>query len=143
MAICSNCGAETTRLRSRWIKGTQLTDQCPQCAPEEFEGKVTMPSDKKIHMGFEAHPNEYEKRYDQDGVYYVRKPEYRAEQEAHLQEIPEDEKAAQSKAAEQKRLTRRTKPMSTQEVELFLKQFQEQADEAERLSWTLPPTGSA
>lgn len=86
MAICSNCGAETKRVRSRWSpQGIQLPDECPQCAPQSF-GKFTTPFDKQPHMGWEAHPNEYERRYDGEGAYYLRKPEYRAEQEERLRQ---------------------------------------------------------
>lgn len=117
MAVCSNCGAEGNRVRSRWDDKGQLPDECPNCAPGQFE-KFTAPSDKKIWMGFEANPNEYEKRYDSEGVFYIRKPEYRAEQEAQLRSGATDDREAQLRAEERKRRERRTTPM----------------DEAERIS---------
>src|SRR5882724_8470786 len=111
MAFCSNCGADRSRVRSRWTeKGEQLPDECPNCSPDSFE-KFTAPSDKKIWMGYEAHPNEYEKQYDKDGPIFERKPEYRAEQEQKLCEQTEEEIEAQRKAEANKRAHRRTAPM--------------------------------
>jgi len=79
-------------------------------------------------MGFEANPNQYEKRYDKDGVYYIRKPEYRAEQEAQLQQPATDEREAQERAVEQKRRTRRTEPMSPSEQLAALNRAREISD---------------
>lgn len=115
MAICSNCGKEGTRIRSRWNeKGAQLPDECPSCSPDSFE-KFTAPSDKKIWMGYEAHPNEYVKRYDSDGIVYDRKEEYRKEQEVRLASETEDEKTERIRAEGIKRSTRRTHPMDDAE----------------------------
>lgn len=114
MAVCFNCGTEGVRVRSRWDgKGNRLPDECPQCSPGSFEGKFTAPSDKKIWMGYEAHPNEYVKA--EDGG-YDRKPEYRAEQEAQLALPATDEREAQARAVARKRAERRTAPMSTDEM---------------------------
>lgn len=129
MAVCSNCGAQGTRIRSRWTeKNVQLPDECPQCAPESFE-KFTAPSDKKIWMGFEAHPNEYVKKLSEDGdVVYERKPEYRAEQEQQLMEATTEEQAAQEKAVALKRATRRTMPMDEIEMAAALCKAEEIAN---------------
>src|SRR2546430_15881424 len=101
MAVCSNCGSSGPRVRSRWTeKGVQLPDECPSCSPSSFE-KFTAPSDKKIWMGYEAHPNEYTKVHAEDGgVIYNRKPEYRAEQEQKLALPATDEAEAQRRAVE-------------------------------------------
>lgn len=72
-----------------------------------------MPSDKKIWMGYEAHPNEYVK--SEDGG-FDRKPEYRAEQEARLGGGDPDDAAAQERAVEKKRTERRTRPMDSGEL---------------------------
>jgi hypothetical protein len=128
MALCSNCGSEGTRVRSRWnAEGVQLPDQCPICDPGSFE-KFTAPSDKKIWMGFEANPNEYEKRYDANGVYYVRKPEYVAEQEQRLMQATEEELEKQQRAVAQKRATRRTTPMDSAEQAAALRKAEQIAD---------------
>lgn len=125
MAICSNCGAEGSRVRSRWNdKGEQLPDECPQCDPSGFE-KFTAPSDKKIWMGYEAHPNEYEKQYDKDGLIYNRKPEYRSEQEQRLTQQTDDEREAQERAVAKKRATRRTDRMDTIELAQAMRKAEE------------------
>lgn len=111
MAKCNNCGAEGTRIRSRWREGLQLPDECPSCAPQSFE-KFSNPSDQKIWMGYEAHPNEYIRT--QNG--YDRKPEYRAEQEERLSQPTEDERSAQERVAAKKRATRRTDAMKPEEL---------------------------
>jgi hypothetical protein len=127
MAICSNCKTEGPRVRSRWTeKNVQLPDECPNCAPESF-GKVTDPSDKKPWMGWEAHPNEYEKKYDKDGLIYERKPEYRAEQEQRLMQATEEERLAQERAVEKKRKERRTTPMDSAELAAALRRAEEVA----------------
>jgi hypothetical protein len=125
MSVCSNCGAQGTRVRSRWTeKNLQLPDECPSCAPESFE-KFTAPSDKKIWMGFEAHPNEYVKA--EDGG-YDRKPEYRAEQERQMFEATEEEKERQRQAEAHKRATRRTHAMDAAEMGAALRKAEEIAD---------------
>lgn len=112
MAICQNCNAETSRVRTHWTEDGSQFDECPQCAPGSFE-KFTAPSDKKIWMGYEAHPNEYVKAGDGG---YDRKPEYRAEQEAKLTDLTEEERKAQARAIAKKRATRRTEPMTEAEL---------------------------
>jgi hypothetical protein len=112
MSVCSNCKQETTRLRTTWKEDGTCFHQCPHCAPESFE-KFTAPSDKKIWMGYEAHPNEYVKA--EDGG-YDRKPEYRSEQEQKLGEPTEEEKELQRRAEEKKRNERRITPMNEAEL---------------------------
>jgi hypothetical protein len=125
MAVCSNCQAIGPRVRSRWNeKGFQLPDECPACAPETFE-KFTAPSDKKIWMGYEAHPNEYV--HSEDGG-YDRKPEYVAEQEAKLCAETEDEKVLRLGAEAKKRATRRTEPMTPVELDHALKKASQISD---------------
>jgi hypothetical protein len=72
-----------------------------------------MPSDKKIWMGYEAHPNEYVKA--EDGG-FDRKPEYRSEQEQRLARATPEEREAQERAVANKRATRRTAPMTEAET---------------------------
>lgn len=94
-----------------------------------------MPSDQKIWMGYEAHPNEYVK--SEDGG-FDRKPEYRAEQEARLGGGDPDDAAAQERAVERKRLDRRTTPLDSVELQAALNKariianaLQEANDEAQ------------
>jgi len=129
MANCSNCGSESTRVRSRWTdKGVQLPDECPACAPQSFE-KFTAPSDKKIWMGYEAHPNEYVRAADGG---FDRKPEYRAEQEQKLCQATEDEKAREEQVAARKRANRRLTPMTAAEMTAALAKAAEIAEALRR-----------
>lgn len=111
MATCGSCGAQSTRIRSRWKDSIQLPDECPFCAPQTFE-KHTDPSVKKIWIGPEYNPNAYEKRYDEDGIYYQAKPEFTAEQEAKACLSSEEREAI-----ERKRKTRRTEPLKPESAE--------------------------
>ena len=88
-----------------------MPDECPGCAPESFE-KFTSPSDKKIWMGYEVHPNEYVRSADGG---YDRKPEYRSEQESRLCAETEEERIARVNAESKKRKTRRTREMDDSE----------------------------
>ena len=126
MTICSNCGTEVARSRLIWDKEGNQREECISCAPENFE-RFTAPSDKKPWMGWEAHPNEYEKRYDKDGLIYERKPEYRAEQEQKLRESTEEERLAQEHAIAKKRKERRTKPLDGIELAAALRRAEEVA----------------
>lgn len=121
MSICGNCKTETSRIRSRWNEDGQLPDECPNCAPGSFE-KFTTPSDKKIWMGYEAHPNEYVKA--EDGG-YDRKPEYRAEQEQKLAEATAEEQEKQRRAEAEKRAHRRTTPMDSVEYAAAMRKAEE------------------
>lgn len=63
-------------------------------------------------MGYEAHPNEYERAPDGG---WDRKPEYRAEQEEKLRQPTEEEKENLSNSIRKKRAERRTMPMTPAE----------------------------
>jgi hypothetical protein len=124
MSVCGTCKAEGTRIRTIWAEDGTQRDECPSCAPANFE-KFTVPSDKKIWMGYEAHPNEYVKA-DDGG--FDRKPEYRAEQEQKLAEATAEERETQRRAEEYKRATRRTDPMDAAEEAAALRRAEEIAD---------------
>lgn len=120
MAICGHCGAEGQRIRSRWEKDVQIPDECPSCAPQSFE-RQTDPSDKKIWIGPEVRPQDYVKTYDRDGLIYMPKPEITAELEAQAcgrnSVRNKEEQEAVRRAEAEKRNTRRTRPMTSTEVE--------------------------
>jgi len=122
MAICGTCGAETTRLRTI-VRDGGNQDECPQCCPQSF-AKATDPSDKKIWIGPEYAPNDYEKRYDSEGVYYVPKPEVTAARERRLL-VNTEEEEAYARALEKKRLEGRKHPMTPLELEQALKRADE------------------
>src|SRR6266849_6147647 len=121
MTICSNCGKETTRLRTTWAEDGSQRDECPNCEPGSFE-KFTAPSDKKLWLGWEAHPNEYVKAADGG---YDRKPEYRAEQEQRLSLPTSEEEEAQQRAVKHKRETRRTAPLNRAELSAAMRKAEE------------------
>jgi hypothetical protein len=121
MTICSNCKAEVTRSRLIWDKDGNQREECVSCAPQSFD-KVTDPSDKKIWMGYEAHPNEYV--HSEDGG-FDRKPEYRHEQEQRLMAETEEEKALRERAIAKKRAERRTEPMDSVEYHAALRKAEE------------------
>jgi hypothetical protein len=127
MAICGNCKAEGSRIITHWRENGSTYDKCQSCDPSSFE-KFTDPSDKKIWTGYEAHPNEYVKRYDSEGLIYERKQEYRAEQEQRLMEQTEEERIAQEKAVAKKRAERRTREMDRVELAAALHKAEEIAD---------------
>lgn len=115
MAICGNCGAEGARVRSRWLEGKQLPDECPQCSPGSFE-RFKSVRDGQISMGWEYMPSKYRKT--DNG--YVPTDELIADTEAELSKAcPEDEQAYQN-AVEEKRAKRRTKPMTETEKEIAI-----------------------
>ena len=124
MGICNQCGHEGTRIRSRWLEGIQLPDECPNCAPTSFE-KFSAPSDKKIWMGYEAHPNEYVRSADGG---YDRKPEYRTEQEERLRNETEEERNTRLRAESRKRSARRTAQMDSVEFHSALRRAAEIAE---------------
>ncbi len=125
MAICGTCGTVTTRIRTAFPPdGAPPRDECPSCAPSSFE-KFTAPSDKKIWMGYEAHPNEYVKSADGG---FDRKPEYRAEQEQRLREETEEERSNRLRAEAKKRAERRTDAMSPAELLSAITKAREIAD---------------
>src|ERR1700680_4330124 len=100
MSVC-DCKHEGTRIRTIWNEDGERRTECPHCAPASFE-KFTVPSDKKIWMGYEAHPNEYARAPDGG---YDRKPEYRAEFEQKMLEATEEELETQRRKEAHKRAT--------------------------------------
>lgn len=124
MATCRNCGQESLRIKTTWHEYGEPTDECSACCPQSFDSKVTDPSDKKIWMGYEAHPNEYVKA--EDGG-YDRKPEYRAEQEERLRNETEEERTNRLAAEARKRRTRRTVPLNGVELAQALRKAEKVA----------------
>lgn len=115
MAICSNCGQESKSIISRWRGSVQLPDKCKYCSPEDF-GPVKAPSEKKIWVGPEFAPNDYEWRNGEK----VMKPEAVAELESKacgMQSVAlQEELQAIEQAEAHKRATRRTKPLTPDEI---------------------------
>lgn len=122
MSVCQ-CGAESKRIRQIWLEGKLLREECPHCDPQSFE-RVQNPSEKKIWIGPEFAPNDYVKREDEFGVRYDLKPE--AARELELKHTVKsqraiDEREAVARAKAEKRRTRRTNPMTSEEIEQALR----------------------
>lgn len=123
MAICGNCGAATVRIRSI-MRADGWRDECPGCAPQSFE-KQTDPSDKKIWIGPEYAPNDYERVNGELRM----KPHAVAELEESAAgrksvAYTEEQKAVE-RAKEEKRASRRTTPLDSIEQILALKRIDE------------------
>jgi len=117
MAICGNCGAQSSRVRSRWTeKGVQLPDQCPSCAPESMHDPFKSVRDGQIAMGWEYMPQMYRKT--DNG--YVAKDELLADTEAQATKQSDEDIAAENAALAKKRAMRRTKPLSSAEIEIAI-----------------------
>jgi len=107
--LCANCGEETSRGKVTYDeKGEKVGERCPQCAPEEFDSPFRAPSDQKIYAGPDAMPNMYTR--DAEGVYHA-KDELIADTAAQWESGP-TERARAHKAA-----TRRTEPLTPEEIE--------------------------
>lgn len=120
MAVCNTCKTETARVRTVF-RGAESVDECPNCAPAAFEGRFADPSTKKIWIGPEFAPKDYEWR---DGQLQMT-AEAVAELESRACGIKsvraQEEKAAEEKAIEHKRRHRRTAPLTQVEIEAALR----------------------
>lgn len=138
MAVCGTCKSETPRVRTLFTDrgGIPLkvpVDECPHCAPDGFGERFTMPSDKRLAMGWEAYPKDYEKRENPQGGYlYAEKEEATADLEARLSARPPEEIEAYNKALERRRAYGRKKPMTAVEIEQVKNRFGPQFEEEHR-----------
>jgi hypothetical protein len=109
MSACRGCGAKALRTSARYIGKTLLSEVCPSCAPEQFAGvKVTDPTDRRIWAGHEAEPDKYYAADDQG----VKRAKDELRQDTwDAMNIDEEEQAR-----ELKRRTRRTEPMTQDEI---------------------------
>ena len=106
--VCGNCGAETSRGGVTFdIRGNPVRERCMYCAPEEFDSAFRDPTDNRIYSGPEAFPHLYKR--DKDDVYQA-KDELIADT-ADLWDTGPTEQAIRHKQA-----TRRTEPMSADEI---------------------------
>lgn len=106
MAKCDGCGAETTRYRTNFDrKGNVIGGECASCKPENF----TDPFDPfdRIASGPEAMPHMYKR--DSNGV-------YQAKDELIADTVAGWDKGPTERAIERKRATRRTTPMTEEEI---------------------------
>jgi hypothetical protein len=116
MAICGNCGADTTRHRVKYLGNTE-THECDKCAPGSFD-----PQWKHAVgvMGWEAYPDKYTKITLPDGrTGYKATDEMIADTEAKLKNPPVA-MAEEKRALEKRRANVRRTPMTSRELEIAL-----------------------
>ncbi len=105
---CGSCGVDTSRGKKVFDeKGNVRSEVCPSCSPEQFEGGVTDPSDKKIYSGPQAMPNLYTR--DAEGTYH-------AKDELISDTVQNWDHGPTAKAEAKKRATRRTEPLTAVEL---------------------------
>lgn len=112
MAKCGGCGNVTARVRrtmtdnGRLLPEDRQQEVCPKCAPEEFMEQAFNPFDRVV-LGPEADPKEYRK--NKDGAFEMK--------DEALQDLASKwDKGPSFEAMEKKRRTRRTAPMSEEEL---------------------------
>jgi hypothetical protein len=106
--LCANCGVLTSRGTVTFdVKGDALYERCQQCAPEEFDTPFRDPTDNRIYTGPQAMPNRYKR--DKNDVYQAT-DELIADTAALWDGGPTE------RAIRHKQATRRTEPMSAEEI---------------------------
>lgn len=114
MTVCK-CGAETTRLRQVWDQGQVTDEYCPTCRPDAFD-RQTMPSDKKMWMGWEVDAQHYKRVYDKDGPIMMPSDSVLHDLEEQVSKRPDEDVEAEQKAIAKKRANRRLEPMDSGEL---------------------------
>ena len=108
MAKCRGCGAEERfTLTTLDEKGNLAREECKQCRPDLFDGAKRVPSDNKIYSGPQAFPTQYKR--DDNGIYH-------AKDEILQDTVDEWDKGPTQKNIDKKRASRRTTPLSDEEV---------------------------
>lgn len=106
MATCRGCGAEALRTSATYLNGDFVGEVCSACRPDRFGEPVTDPSDKKIYTGYDAMPEKYR---IEDGVAHAK--------DSLLQDTLDlMNRTDEQIAIKQKRRTRRTEPMTPEEI---------------------------
>jgi hypothetical protein len=109
LRLCGNCGQEAARSSITFdSKGNVVRERCPHCDPAYFAEPFRNPSDNKIYSGPEAMPRMY--KLGADGVLYA-KDELLADTAALWDGGPSE------RARRHKEATRRTDPMTPEEIE--------------------------
>jgi len=109
MAWTCGCGRESSRGCTTYdLKGVLVKEVCPGCDPSKFEGPITDPSDNKIYTGPQAMPTLY--KQDANGV-------YQAKDELISDTVEKWDKGPTERAKDLKRATRRTEPLTAEELE--------------------------
>lgn len=118
MSICRGCGEERTRTRTIFNpNGTVRTEECQSCSPGSFDPQWLT---ARGAAAWEAYPDKYEKFSLEDGrVGYRATDEWSQDTEDKLRksyERADHEKDATPEQIERKRQTRRTTPLTEEEI---------------------------
>jgi hypothetical protein len=106
---CGSCGQEAVRRRVIFDgKGDVVREECQHCAPQSFAEPFRDPTDNRIFSGPEAMPHLYKR--NTEGV-YIAKDELIADTAALWDGGPTE------RARRHKERTRRTDPMTPEEIE--------------------------
>jgi hypothetical protein len=141
MAICGNCGAETSRLRTHFENPEgkalrKLCDSCPCCHPEEFIEQFLDPSERRFHLAHEVNPNEYDTLiYDDGEVVPCVKDWARGEFEQRLIDAPEAAREEQDEIERKRKFARarNQRPLTSAEIEARVTHFRQAFAEADQL----------
>jgi len=110
---CGKCGAFTSRGVIVFDhNGRKLREYCQYCNPDNFQTPFRNPSDNKVYTGPEAMPNMYKRGADD---IFRAKDELIADTAAAWSEGPTE------RALEEKRKTRRTEPLTPEEIKASLR----------------------
>ena len=121
MAICGNCGAENSRVRTTFHTGPHgkymgQTDSCPSCAPGSFEPHWLR---DKIVPAYEAYPTKYRPQRMEDGsLSYFATDEWRADCEAKMQRPDPEDSAAHEAAKARRRAWAKDQPKKLTQAQI-------------------------
>lgn len=111
MAICRGCGAEALRTSATYRNGELVSEVCSSCRPDRFGEPVTDPSDKRIYVGWEAMPQHYRLTDNPDGGKIAHASDSIIADTVELMNQTDEHIAI-----EEKRRTRRTEPLTPDEI---------------------------
>lgn len=132
---CRGCGSDRTTTRTFFKPdGTFKTEECPSCAPGSFDPQWLT---AKGATAWEAYPDKYVKFSLEDGrVGYRATDEWRQDSEDKLRKSYERADAGNAVALETKRASRRTTPMTADEIASatarFRPYFEDRAEQGNR-----------
>lgn len=118
MAICNTCNTEQKHIRTTF-RGNAVIDECPNCNPEGFREKFKSIRDGEIVMGWEYDPSGYTWK---DGLPQL--TDSRLQDMHDIAAKPYEETDDYKDAVAKKRAKRRTSPLTPEEINKVVTQFQ-------------------
>lgn len=85
-----------------------MREQCPRCAPQQFDAPFRDPTDNRIYTGPQAFPHRYKR--DKNDI-------YQAKDELIADTVDLWDGGPTERAHRHKQQTRRTEPMGAEEIE--------------------------